>query len=274
MVRQAHQPSQVPEPVEGLPTVYCLLHSTQSIRPACRMLVGEALAHVFEVLDVILALVVAVRPIEGMEMPILEVERRFYENPALHVDALALVLGRCQKELPECHVARIEIHGAQPRRAVFLGDFKFNVVCPKLDIDNRFAVYELLVAEERTHRRYANFFFVVIGEREWEWFQVQVFFAETGFENTANRIHGFGIFRENAHDNFHFGRSSNFTHGRKFSKRRVPRQNIYVLTWPSRTKCVSKNANLEKVLKVTRHSPKENPLILVADASFFVFLAL
>jgi len=32
--------------------------------------------------------------------------------------------------------------------------------------------------------------------------------------------------------------------------------------------------NLEKVLRATRHSPKENPLFLVADASFFLFLTI
>ena len=131
---------------------------------------------------------------------------------------MALVFGRCQKELPKRHVAWIEIHGAQPRRAVFFGYFKFNVVCPKLDIDNRFAVNEILVAEKSTHWGHADFFFVVVGEREGEGGQVQVFFAEFCLENTADGFHGFGVFREDTNDDFHFGRSSNFTHARKFSK--------------------------------------------------------
>ena len=136
----------------------------------------------------------------------------------MHVNALALVLGRCQKELPKSHVARIKIHGAQSWCPVFLCNFKFNIVCPKLDIDNRLAINEILVAKECPHRRFANFFFVVIGEREREWFQVQVFFAETRLEHFADGFYGIGVFREDANDNFHFGRSSYFTHDRKFSK--------------------------------------------------------
>ena len=151
-------------------------------------------------------------------MSILKIKRRLHENPALHINALALVLGRCQKELPKCHVARIEIHRAQSRSSVCFCNFKFNVVCPKLDIDNRFAVHELFVAKECSHRSHADFFFVVVGECERERFQVQVFFAETRLEHSADRFYGFGIFCENANDDFHFGRSSNFTHARKFSK--------------------------------------------------------
>ncbi len=203
--------------------------SSQSIRPSGAMLIREAFADFFEVLDVVLALVVAVCPVKCVEMPVLEVKCRFYENASLHINALALILGRCQKKLSKRHVARIEIHGAQSRCAVFFGNFEFNVVCPKLDIDNRFSFDELLVAEKSTHGSVANFFFVVIREREREWFQVQVFFAEFRLQDSADGFHGFGIFRENAHDDFHFGRSSNFTHVAKFSKRRELRQNIYVL---------------------------------------------
>ena len=182
------------------------------------MLIREAFADLFEVFDVALALVVAVRPVKSVKMPILKVKRRFHEYAALHINALTLVLSCCQKELSECHVAWIEVHRAQSRRAVFLGDFEFYVVCPELDIDNRFALDELLVAKKCSHWSIANFFFVVIRECKRERFQVQVFFAEFRLEYVANRLHGFGIFREYAHDNFHFGRSSNFTHATKFSK--------------------------------------------------------
>ena len=120
------------------------------------MLVCQAFAHFFEILDVIFALVIAVRPVKSMEMPILEVKRWFYENSALHVDALALVLGRCQEELPERHVARIKIYRAQSRSAVFFSDFELDVVGPKFDIDYRFAVYKLLVAKECRRRRDYN----------------------------------------------------------------------------------------------------------------------
>ncbi len=67
------------------------------------MLVGEAFAYFFEILDVILALVVAVRPVKSVKMSVLKIKRRLHENPALHINALSLVLGRCQKELPKCH---------------------------------------------------------------------------------------------------------------------------------------------------------------------------
>lgn len=44
-----------------------------TIRFSRRHLVGEALAHLFEILDVIFTLVVAIRPVKSVEMPILEV---------------------------------------------------------------------------------------------------------------------------------------------------------------------------------------------------------
>ena len=131
-------------------------------------LVGEAGAHLFQVLDVLFALVIAVGPVEGVEMPVLKIQRGFYENATLHVYALALVLGGRQEKLSEGHVARIQIHGAKTGRAVLLGNFEFNVVAPELDVDNGFAVDQSLVAEKGTHGGVPDFVDVVVreGERE------------------------------------------------------------------------------------------------------------
>ncbi len=131
-------------------------------------LVGEAGAHLFQVGDVLFALVIAVSPVEGVKVPILKIERGFYENAALHVYALALVLGGGQEELPERHVAGVQVHGAKPGRAVLMGDFEFDVVAPELDIDDGFAVDQSLVAEKGTHGGVPDFVDVVVreGERE------------------------------------------------------------------------------------------------------------
>ena len=112
-------------------------------------------------------------------MPVLEVERGFHENAALHINSLTLVFGRCQEKLPESHVAWIEIDRAKSWRSVFLGDGEFDIVCPELDIDNRFSIDEIFVTEKCPYGGVANFFFIVIGERKWEWFQVEVFFAKS-----------------------------------------------------------------------------------------------
>ena len=106
-------------------------------------LVGEAGADLFQVGDILFALVVAVGPVEGVEMPVLKIERGFYENAALHVYALALVLGGGQEELPERHVAGVQVDGAKPGRAVLLGDFEFDVPAKlkKLILDKDFGQY-------------------------------------------------------------------------------------------------------------------------------------
>ena len=48
-------------------------NSPQSIWSSCRHLIRKPFAHLFEILYVILALVVAIRPVKSVEMPILEV---------------------------------------------------------------------------------------------------------------------------------------------------------------------------------------------------------
>ena len=169
-------------------------------------------------MDVFFALVIAVSPVESVEMPVLKVEGGLHENSTLHIDALALVFGCCQEELPESHVARIKIYRSKSRRSVFLGYFKLDVIGPKFDIDNRFAFDKPLVAKECTEGRFADLFFVIIGKGERERFQVQVFFSKTFFEHVSHRIYRIGVFCENAYDNFNLGWSSYFTHGRKFSK--------------------------------------------------------
>ena len=56
-------------------------------------LLCEALADLFQILDVLFALVIAVGPVEGVEMSVLKVERGFYVDAPLHVHALPLVFG-------------------------------------------------------------------------------------------------------------------------------------------------------------------------------------
>ena len=123
----------------------------------------------FQILDVLFALVIAVGPVEGVEMPVLEVQRGLHENSALHVHALALVLGGGEEKLPERHVARVEVHRPQPRSAVLFGDFELDIVCPELDVYDGFAFHQVLVAEERSDGGAADFIDIVVGEREGEW---------------------------------------------------------------------------------------------------------
>ena len=77
-------------------------------------------------------------------MSVLEVQRGFHEYTALHVHALALVLRCREEELPERHVARVQVYRTQAGRAVLFGDFEFDIVCPELDVDDGFAFHERL----------------------------------------------------------------------------------------------------------------------------------
>ena len=147
---------------------FSLVVGAQAVRLACAELIGEACADLFQVSDVFFALVVAVSPVEGMKMPVLKIQRGFYENASLHVHALALVLSGGQEELPEGHVARVQIYGAQSRRSILLGDFQFHIVAPELDVDDGLAVYQRFVAEKGPHRCAADFFDVVVGKGEGE----------------------------------------------------------------------------------------------------------
>ena len=143
-----------------------------------------------------------------------EVKRRLHEDPALHVDALALVLGGGEEELPERHVARVEVDRAQSRSAVLLGDLELHVVCPKFDVDDGLAVHQVFVAEERADRRCADFVYVVVGEREGEGVEIQVLGAELFAQSRPYRFDRLRIFCEDAHDNLDLGRCPEFAHAR------------------------------------------------------------
>ena len=138
-------------------------------------------------------------------MPVLKVQRGFYENAALHVHALALVLGGCQEKLSEGHVARVQIHGAKPGRAVLLGNFEFDVVAPELDVDNGFAVDQSLVAEKGTHGGVPDFVDVVVREGERERRERKLLFAKAVAERVAHGFYRLGIFSENPYDYLDFG---------------------------------------------------------------------
>lgn len=183
----------------------CLMVGAQAVRFARAELVGESGPDLFQVLDVLFALVVAVGPVEGVEMPVLKVQRGFYENAALHVHALALILGGGQKELSEGHVAGVQIHGAKPGRAVLLGNFQFDVVAPELDVDNGFAVYQILVAEKGTHGGVPDFVDVVVGKGKRERRERKLLFAKAVSERVAHGLYRLGIFSENPYDYFDFG---------------------------------------------------------------------
>ena len=122
----------------------------------------------FQILNVLFALVIAVGPVKGVKMSVLEVQRGFHEYTALHVHALALVLRCREEELPERHVARVQVYRTQAGRAVLFGDFEFDIVCPELDVDDGFAFHERLVAEESAYRGAPDFVDVVVREGEGE----------------------------------------------------------------------------------------------------------
>ena len=176
-------------------------------------MVGEAGADLLQVGDVLFALVVTVSPVEMVEVSVLKVQGWFHENPATNVDALPLVLGGGQKELPKGHVARVQVHGTESRRSRTLGDFKFQVVGPELDIHDGFPLRQGLVAEKGPHRSVADFFFVVVGEGKGEGGEVQVLFAELFAEGFPHGLDGGNVFCEDSHDNLDFGRCPGCAHG-------------------------------------------------------------
>ena len=182
-----------------------LLRISHSIWFSGAHLVGESGPDLFQVLDVLFALVVAVGPVEGVKVPVLKVQRGFYENASLHVNALALILGGGQKELSEGHVAGVQIHGAKPGRAVLMGDFKFDVVGPQLDVDNGFAVYQILIAEKGTHGGVPDFVDVVVGKGKRERRERKLLFAKAVSERVAHGLYRLGIFSENPYDYLDFG---------------------------------------------------------------------
>ena len=190
-----------------------LLRISHSIWFSGAHLVGEAGTNLFQVLDVLFALVVAVGPVEGVKVPVLKIERGFYENASLHVHSLALVLGGRQEELPERHVAGVQVHGAETGRAVLMGDFKFDVVGPQLDVDDGFSFHQRLVAEKGTHGGVPDFFFIVIGEGKRERRERKLLFAEAVPERFAHSLDRLGILRENPYDYFDLGWCPKFTHG-------------------------------------------------------------
>ena len=149
-----------------------------------------------------------------MEVPVLEVQRGLHENSALHVHALALVLGGGEEKLPERHVARVEVHRPQPRSVVLFGDFEFDIVCPELDVYDGFAFHQVLVAEERADGGAADFVNVVVGEREGEGVEVQVLGAELFAQSRPYRFDRLRIFCEDAHDNLDLGRCPEFAHAK------------------------------------------------------------
>jgi len=182
-----------------------LLRISHSIWLSGAHLVGEAGAHLFQVLDVLFALVVAVGPVEGMKVPVLKVQRGFHENASLHVDALALVLGGRQEELSERHVAWIQVHGAKTGCAVLLCDFKFDVVAPQLDVHDGFAFHQRLVAEKGTHGGVPDFFFIVIGEGKRERRERKLLFAKAIPERFSYGLNRLGILREDPYDYLDLG---------------------------------------------------------------------
>ena len=148
-----------------------------------------------------------------VEVSVLKVQGGFHENPAANVDALPLILGGGQEKLPKGHVARVQVHGAESWRSRTLGDFKFQVVGPELDIHDGFTLHQGLVAEKGPHGGVADFFFVVVGEGEWEGFQVQVLFAKTLAEGAADGLYRGGVLCQDPNDDFDFGRFFYSAHG-------------------------------------------------------------
>lgn len=71
------------------------------------MLVGEALADFFQILDVFFALIVPIGPVKGMEVTVLKIEGGLHKDAPLHIDPLALIFCGGEEELPECHVAGV-----------------------------------------------------------------------------------------------------------------------------------------------------------------------
>ena len=176
-------------------------------------MIGEAGADLLQIVDVCFALVVTVGPVEMVEVSVLKVQGGFHENPVTNVDALSLVLGGGQEKLSKGHVARVQVHGAKPRRSRTLGDIKFQVVGPELDIHDGFPLHQGLVAEKGPHRSVADFFFVVVGESKGEGGEVQVLFAELFAEGGPHSLDGGNVFCEDSHDNLDFGRCPGCAHG-------------------------------------------------------------
>ena len=154
-----------------------------------------------------------------VKVPVLKVQGRLHENPAADIDSLPLVLGGGQEELPESHVARVQVHGAESRRSRAFCNFKFQVVGPELDIHDFGTIHQGLVAEEGPQGGVADFFFVVVGEGEWEGFQVQVLFAKTLAEGAADGLYRGGVLCQDPNDDFDFGRFFYSAHTIQFRKR-------------------------------------------------------
>ena len=154
-----------------------------------------------------------------VEMTVLKVQGRLHENPATDINPLALVLGGGQEELPQGHVARVQVHRAESRRSRAFCNFKFQVVGPEFDVHDFGTIYQGLVAEEGPHRGVADFFFVVVGEGKREGFQVQVLFAKTFAEGAADGLYRGGVLCQDPNDNFDFGRFFYSAHTIQFRKR-------------------------------------------------------